>query len=64
MAVPAAPLEFKCDDIAAAKSSAILAAVDEIEDVDSWLTSVSLGVELAMASSTGAGGRDGGTEGW
>jgi hypothetical protein len=35
IAVPAAPLDCKCDDIAAAKSSAILAAVEEIEEVDS-----------------------------
>ena len=63
MAVPAAPLDCKCDDIAAAKSSAILAACDDIDEVESWLASVSLGVELAMASSTDTGGRDGGTEG-
>jgi hypothetical protein len=63
--VPAPFLDCKCDDIAAAKSSAILAAVEEIEDVDSWLlTNVSLGVELAMASSTpGAGGSDEGSGG-
>ena len=36
IAVLAAPLDCKCDDIAAAKSSAILAAVEEMEDVDSW----------------------------
>jgi hypothetical protein len=35
IAVPAAPLDCKCDDIAAAKSSAILAAVEEMEEVDS-----------------------------
>ena len=36
IAVLAAPLDCKCDDIAAAKSSAILAAVEDMEEVDSW----------------------------